>query len=68
MTKRQAVRRANAMAGLRTQIIPMFGPQWDRFGIEHSIVVQDASGALTEQRIVQLQPDQEPFGPTAHFG
>ena len=48
MIKRQAVCLANAMAGLRPQIIHLFGPKWDAFGVEHSTVVQDAGGALIE--------------------
>jgi hypothetical protein len=53
MTKREAVRLANAMAGLRPQIIPMYGPKWDGFGVEFSNVVQDGKGELAEVRSIE---------------
>jgi hypothetical protein len=50
MTKRQAVRLANQMAGLRPQILGSGGPKWDAFLVQYSEVVSDPKGELQEVR------------------
>ncbi len=50
MTKRQAVRLAAQMAGLRPEIIKSGGPKWDAFLVQYSEVVQTPDGKFGELR------------------
>lgn len=50
MTKRDAVRLSNLMAGTRPTIVKTLGQKFDSFAVEHSVVYENPNHELLEHR------------------